>query len=129
MEHFLHLSDTSVKRNKALKFSGTAHAQFCFSAAFQVTILLYQTCSNLLCSLSCTLSAGVNHFTFSTYVNLFIFPTKKNIWRSMEKKQENPLGNVCSALPIMHGTDSYSAESKCHLTIKMPRWYAFLRSS
>ena len=33
------------------------------------------------------------------------------------KKHENLPGNLCSMLLIMHGIDSYSARSKCHVRI------------
>ena len=36
----------------------------------------------------------------------------------MEKKHANPPGNFRSILPMINGTDSYSARSKYHLTIK-----------
>ena len=36
-------------------------------------------------------------------------PYKKNIWRSVEKKHENPPGNFCPRVPIA---------SKYHLTIR-----------
>ena len=43
---------------------------------------------------------------------------------SMEENHENPPGNFCSTSSIMHGIDSHSARSICHLTIKKPRMYA-----
>ena len=41
----------------------------------------------------------------------------------MENTNENPPGNFCSMLPIIHGIDSYSARSKCYLAIKKPCMY------
>ena len=72
-------------------------------------------------------SIGVNHSVFQilTFVDFFHI---RNIWKSIEKKQENPPDNFCSMLPIMHSIDSYSVRPKYHLTIKKPCMYAFLRS-
>ena len=87
-----------------------------FNDCSSITIWIYQTCSSSFCSFSCTLSVGVSLFVFKI-IKFVDFPYKKNICRSMEKKHKNPLGTLCSRVPIMHAIDYYSARSKYHLTI------------